>query len=109
MLFGTAQQRRVGGSALEVQVRLVLPGESDATVHLNAVGGDPTEGSRTCRLRNAHRQCGIVTAIGQRPHRVIGRRSGVLEVDEHVGELVLDRLKGSDVAAELHTGLGVVH
>ena len=40
VLFGAAQQGGVGGRALEVQVRLVFPGEPDAAERLDGVGGD---------------------------------------------------------------------
>ena len=41
VLLGAAQQRGIGGGPLEVQVRLVLPGEPDTAVHLDRVGRDP--------------------------------------------------------------------
>ena len=43
VLFGAAQQRRVGGCPLEIQVGLMFPGESDTAVNLDAVGSDPAE------------------------------------------------------------------
>ena len=43
------------------------------------------------------------------PRRVVGGRPGVLEVDEHVRQLVLDRLEGADLTAELQSRLRVVH
>ena len=46
MLLGAAKQGGVGGGPLEVQVRLVLPGEADAAVHLDRVRGDPAERRR---------------------------------------------------------------
>ena len=90
-------------------MRLVFPGEADAAVHLNAVGSDPAERGRTHRLSDTDGQFRIVASVGQRPHCVVCRRAGVFEIDEHIGKPVLYRLEGSDVAAELEAGLGVLH
>ena len=38
------EQQLVTGGALEVQLGLVLPGEADAAVQLDALGGGRTEG-----------------------------------------------------------------
>ena len=103
-----AQQRGVGGRALEVQVRLVFPGEPDAAVHLDGVGRDARERRRARGLRDARRQRGIVGAVGQRPHRVVRGRAGVLEVDQQVRQPVLDRLERPDGPAELQPRLGVL-
>ncbi len=78
VLFGAAQQDGVGGGAFEVQLRPVLPGEPDAAVHLNGVGGNALQRSRTECLGDADRQCRVVRAVGKRPDRVVGRGPGML-------------------------------
>ncbi len=109
MLLGGAKQCRVGGRPLEVQVRLVFPREPDSAEHLDGVARDAAERRRTRRLRDARGEFGIVGAVRQRPHRVVRRRAGVLQVDEHVSQPVLDCLERPDGSPELQSLLGVLH
>ena len=46
VLLGVTQQGGVSRCTFEIQVRPVLPGESDTAVHLDRVGGDPLQGLR---------------------------------------------------------------
>ncbi len=46
--------------------------------------------------------------LGGRPTGVVGGRLGGLDLDQHVGALVLDRLERPDRAAELDPHLGVL-
>ena len=51
---------------------------------------------------------GIVGSVGQRPDRVVRRRSGVLDIDQQIRQPVLDRLERSDGPAELQPRLRVL-
>ncbi len=87
---------------------VVLPGEPDAAVDLDALRGAAEEGLRAVRLRDGRRrrELRVVARVGHAGGVVRGR-SRRLDRHEHVRKLVLDRLEGADRAAELHAGLGV--
>ena len=104
----TAEHRLHRQRATQVQVRVVLPGEPDAAVHLDAQFGVVHVGrQRQCRcdgggqpelfLVLAGRTCGI-------PHA--GDRG--LRGHQHVGAVMLDSLEGGDGAAELLADLRVL-
>src|SRR3546814_937005 len=44
----------------------------------------------------------LVVELGRAPGGVVGGRLGRLDLEEHVGALVLDGLEGADGATELH-------
>ena len=87
-------------------MRIVLPGECDATVKLNVVLC--VEDLRTDRLRGGHRgsECGAVQVVAAGGVPRGGR--GHLRVDQHVREMVFDRLERADGPAELLTHFCVV-
>ena len=86
---------------LEVQLDVVLPGDRDAAVHLDRLGGHLGE-----RLAGGEPgQCG---RRGRRlGDRVVDDRPRRLHRDVQVGHPVLERLEAADRAAELHAVLGV--
>ena len=99
--------------AAVVDVGVVLPGEADAAVHLDAVlgavlrgGGRQRRGDRGGELESAVFRtvfaC-LVDGAGGVPHR----RGGPLGVGDHLGALVLDGLELPDRPAELLADLGV--
>ena len=99
--------------AAVVDVGVVLPGEADAAVHLDAVlgavlrgGGCQRRGDRGGELESAVFRTGfavLVDGAGGVPHR----RGGPLGVGDHLGALVLDGLELADRPAELLADLGV--
>ena len=87
---------------------VVLPGEADAAVHLDAelgvvVGRPHGEGGGARRGEGQLIAAGSGGAGGV-PHGGGGQLGG----DEHVGAVVLDRLEHGDLAAELLAHLGVL-
>src|SRR5687767_5659268 len=72
--------RRLG--ALEVQVQVVLPGEADATVQLDAGAGNLAVGVRGVGLGHGGGERGLGHVLVHRPCRVVRERLGVLHVDE---------------------------
>jgi site-specific DNA recombinase len=99
-------RRRVG--ALEVPVRRVLPGEADAAVQLDGLGGHGPVGLRAVGLGQRRQQgsVGGVPVPGGRGRE--RRRSRRLDQHEQVREPVLDRLERPDRAPELHPGRHVL-
>src|SRR6476469_8268565 len=88
---GVTEQDLRALRTLEVQVRIVLPGEADAAVDLDVLGRGVEVRVRAVGLgeRGHHRQ--LVVVLGRRPRRVVRRRLRRLDLEEHVGALVLDR------------------
>ena len=109
MVGGVAQEQLRALGALEVQVRVVLPREADATVDLNVLRGAVEErlGAEGFGERRGDGQLVIELLSG--PGGVVRGGLGRLDVEQHVGALVLDGLERSDRSAELHTMLGVVN
>ena len=98
-----------------VDVRVVLPGEADAAVHLDAILRAALGGSRCQRRRHRGGEldferrvpivlAGFVDRAGGIPHG----RGGPLGVGDHLGALVLDGLELTDRPAELLADLGVL-
>jgi hypothetical protein len=89
-------------------VRVVLPGEADAPVHLDVelriadVGGQRLGGGDRARQRE------LLGVPRRGPGGVPGGGRGQLGGDEHVGAVVLHGSIGADDPSELLAGLGVV-
>src|SRR6266545_2954315 len=94
--------------ALEIEMEVVLPGEADPAVKLDAVGGDAPVGVRDVRLGHADRQRRFGHAFVHRPGGIVGDGLAVLDVHQHVRRLVLDALVRADRAAEGLTDLRVL-
>src|SRR6266511_2840584 len=94
--------------ALEIEMEVVLPGEADPAVKLDAVGGDAPVGVRDVRLGHADRQRRFGHAFVHRPGGIVGDGLAVLDVHQHVRRLVLDTLVRADRAAEGLTDLRVL-
>ena len=103
-----AEHRLHGQRTPQVQMRVVLPGEADAAMHLDVEFGVADVGrKRQCR-------CGG----GDQPELLLvlaGRAGGVPDAGDrrlgghqHVGAVVLDGLEGGDGAAELLADLRVL-
>ena len=93
---------------LEVQVRGVLPREADAAVDLDVLGGGVEVGLRAVGLGQPGHRGQLVVHLRGAPHAVVGGRLGRLDLEQHVGALVLDGLERADGPAELHAHLGVL-
>ena len=101
-----------GQRTTQVQVRVVLPGEPDTAVHLNVEFGVAEVGREGQRRRGRRGQLELRLTV---PGGLLGRAGGVpdtrqrrLRGHQHVGAMVLDRLKRGDGAAELLADLGVL-
>ena len=101
MLRGSSEQRLEGLEALDVQMDVVLPGVADAAVDLDALLGDESLAVAGGRFRDARRQLPPAVVLGDGHGSEVGGGAGLLEADEHVGELVLDGLERADGTAEL--------
>ena len=108
-------QLQVGHGALEVEVRVVLPGEADAAEDLDALLG-AVRGAPRAPTAPAMRALRCAGAVGRRlgalfaprRRRVPGHRGALLDRHQHVGQRVLDRLELPDGPAELDPHLGVL-
>jgi hypothetical protein len=106
----SGDQLQVGHGPLEVEVRIVLPGEADAAEYLDALLGAvrgrlERDGARDARAEIVVRGAAVL-APGRR--RVPGHRGALLDRDQHVGERMLDGLELADGPAELDPHLGVL-
>ena len=104
----------VGHGALEVEVRVVLPREADASEHLDALLGTMRRSAEAHRAGHSCTQ-GTFTAFatirfGRTPGggSVPGDGGALLDSHQHVGQAVLDPLELADGSPELHPHLGVV-
>ena len=104
--LGVDERLERGGPA-QVEVGVVLPGEADASVHLDVEVG--AQVGRLQREHGRHRRGvrALVAAFGGRPGRVPHVGRGQLAGHEHVGAVVLDRFEHCDGPAELQAHLGV--
>src|SRR5438067_6219095 len=88
-----AEEELGGLGPLEVEVGVVLPREADAAMDLDVLGGGVEVGVRAVRLGQAG-HCGeLVVQLSGGPARVVGGRLGRLDLEQHVGALVLDGLE----------------
>ena len=106
---GVAEEELGRLGPLEVQVGRVLPGEADAAVDLDVLGGGVEVGLGAVGLGQAGDRGQLVVELGRAPGGVVGGGLGRLDLEQHVGALVLDGLEGADGATELHAVLGVLH
>src|SRR5580765_4163621 len=106
---GGVAERHLGAlRALEVDVHVVLPREADAAVDLDALAGGVTVGVGAVGLRHCGRERRLGDVVRDRPRGVVRRRLRALDLDEHVGAFVLDRLEAADRPAELLAHLRVL-
>src|SRR6478672_7930146 len=105
--LGVAVEHAVGGEAPQVEVEVVLPGEPDAAVDLEALLRELRAGIAGVRLGDAHDLRRGGPSVGD---RVGGgrRRSGAhLGPEADVGEDVLERLERTDRTPERDARLGI--
>src|SRR5258708_6327148 len=104
---GVAVLRLQGTAALEPEVQVVLPGETDAAERLQRLVVGAPLGVAGVGLGHRHVDGRVVEAPGQRVGGVVDGALGRLHQQEGFGQLVLNRLEGADLATELLTLLGV--
>src|SRR5438874_3030931 len=85
-----AEKELAGLGPLEVQVGVVFPGEADAAMDLDVLGGSVEIGVGAVRLGQAGHGGQLVVELGCGPACVVRRRLGRLHLEEQVGALVLD-------------------
>ncbi len=110
MEVGVAVGLAVELGSLHIAVQIVLPGEADAAVDLEARTHDPlgcVVAPDLGRRRPGRRI--VVGLVRQAPRAEPDHRPHALDVDEHVGAAVLHGLEAPDGLAELDALLGVVH
>ena len=103
---GVEQCGERGGTAQQ-QVAVVLPGEADASVHLDVQLRVPVEGGEGERGRGGGGELEVLGVAVRGATGVPHRRGRELGGDEHVGAVVLHRLEHRDRPPELQTVLGV--
>src|SRR5688572_3065055 len=109
-VVGRVAEQQLGGlRPLEVEVRRVLPGEADATVDLDVLGRGVEVGVGAVGLGQRGHGGELVVQLRGAPTGVVGGRLGRLDLEQHVGALVLDGLERADGPTELHAVLGVLH
>ena len=86
----------------------MLPGEADAAVDLDVLGRGVEVRVGAVRLGQAGRHRQLLVVLAGCPRGVVGGRLARLDLEQHVGALVLDRLERADRAAELDAHLGVL-
>ena len=90
-------------------MQVVLPGEADAAVDLEAGGHHPAGGVASTRSwPSTRRRTASGSPAASAPGGVVDGGAHALDVDEHVGAAVLDGLEAADRPAELHPVLGVL-
>ena len=91
------------------QVDIVLPRETDATVQLERLAAEVGEGVVDIGPGGGHRLVGVGQTVTEGQGGIVGRGPHALELDQQVGQPVLDGLEAADGPPELHALLGVVH
>src|ERR1019366_9002091 len=109
MVRGRAEAGLVEARALEPQMHIVLPGETDSAVHQNGAVGAAAVDIAQARFR--HRsgarcvcRAGVLSVGGVPEHRARG-----FEIGDDFGGRMLERLERSDRLAELLADFRVFH
>src|ERR1700730_701218 len=105
---GVAEQDLRALRPLEVEVGVVLPGEAEAAVDLDVLGGGVEVRVGAVRLGEARHNRELLVVLGGGPRRVVRPRLRRLNLEQHVRALVLDGLERADGPPELHAHLRVV-
>src|SRR5258708_21517906 len=103
MADGTSEEEFRCLRTLEVQVCRVFPSESNAAMDLDVLRGCFQVRLRAVRLREAANPREVLVGLVRAASGVVGGRPRRFDGQQHVRALVLDRLEGSDRAAELNT------
>ena len=106
-VLGASVERPIGRDASHVQVEVVLPGETDATVDLKAAlreGGRPLVDEH---LRHSGDLLGMRGCIPYGPEGRRSQRSRSLQCHAQIRQQVLDRLKRPNRTAESHPVKGI--
>src|SRR5260370_20733611 len=101
MLVGIAKQDLRAFGALEPEMRVVVPGEADAAMHLHCVHRGLQIGFGGAGLGERGDGGHVVVVFVERRGGIVGRRLRQLDIDQHPGCLVLPPLARAYGAAEL--------
>src|SRR5215472_184787 len=102
-----AEERLQRLGALHEELDVTLPGVPHPPVDLDALLADEALAVARSRLRHGGSQRSAWIVLGHSHHGEVSGGAGLLNLDEHVGALVLDGLEGPDRLVELATVLGV--
>jgi hypothetical protein len=103
-----AEEQVVGLDPAEQEVAVDVPGEADAAVDLDVLGGDQGGRLRHHRLGDGGRRLALGVVHRAGPGGVVGGDPGQLQLVEHVDDLVPDHLERGDGPVELDPLPGVV-
>src|SRR5262245_50551966 len=104
-----AEDHLVRVRALEPQLEVELPGESDAAVHFDRAPRRTAVNVAEARLRHRRGARGLARALIPGVRGVPHERTRRLHVGHHLGGDVLDGLERADLAPELLAHLRVLH
>ena len=93
----------------QVQMAIVVPRKTDATVYLDVLRRGVSEDLGAVGLRHGRSHDGVVHAFVNGPRRVTRDRPGRLGFEVDGSALVLYRLEAPDESSELLSSLCVVH
>src|SRR5262249_47443490 len=103
-----AEQRLERLRALDEELHVALPREAHAAVDLDAVAADDALAIARRRLRHRRPERPPPILLADRPRGEVPRSARLLDLHEHVGALVLDRLERADRLIELAPVLRVL-
>ena len=95
--------------ALEPQVRVVIPGEADATMDLDGMNCRLHIGISGDSLGQRRQRGDVAVSVIKCGGGIVCCRFGKLDFQKHVGSLVLERLERSYWPAELNTEIGIIN
>src|SRR6267142_3341757 len=88
---------------------VVVPGEADAAVNLNAFGRSAQISFRRRSLGQAGKRWPLGIVHRTSLSRAVSSRLRKLDIEQHVSAFVLDSLKRTYFSAELNSHLRIVH
>ena len=107
MVGGIAEEGLRTLGALVPKVGVVVPGEADPAVNLDAVACSVHVCVRGGCLGETGERGQILVVAGRGVGSLVGRGLGQLDLQQEVGAAVFDGLERADGTAELHAQVGV--
>src|SRR5215831_16215387 len=90
-----AEKRLERLRALHVEMQVVLPGEADAPMHLDAVAAHLAGRVAHVGLADGGGLAGVLCSRGQSPCRVVDGSMRVLDLQQHLRAAMTDGLEGA--------------